>query len=278
MEAGLGKVSSVSTSVGVGRAISVSAETRDFATDLASVEGLAPRLRPSTWSPINLLRLRPSGEHPRPLTGRPLRYAVGGRSKRAMDLLIALPALLLLAPLLGLVALGIRASLGSPILYKQRRVGFAGRSFLCYKFRTMVVDADEVLRRHLESHPQAAREWLETQKLKDDPRVTPLGNLLRKSSIDELPQLFNVLRGDMSCIGPRPVVPGELERYQAYAHEYMAARPGLTGLWQVNGRNRLSYRNRVALDRVYVRRCSLRLDLMILLRTIPAVLRIDETS
>jgi len=213
-----------------------------------------------------------------PLKGRSPAVAVGGRAKRLIDIAIAGSAFLLLAPLLLVVVLCLRLTLGGSVLFTQRRVGFGGRPFHCFKFRTMVLDGDEVLRRHLKADASAAREWAETQKLKNDPRVTRLGRLLRKSSIDELPQLLNVLRGDMSCVGPRPIVAAELERYRASAREYMAARPGLTGLWQVSGRNRLSYRDRVVLDCVYVRRWSLMLDVMILLRTVNALIRWDETS
>ncbi len=268
----------MSANLQVGSIVSVPVEVEGCPADLVSAEGLTPSLRPPLWPPGQLLRLGLPARHGRPAADAPLRGATGGRLKRLMDLSIALTTLLLLAPLLGLAALAIRLTLGGPVLYRQLRVGLGGRTFLCYKFRTMVLDADEVLRRHLESNPEAEAEWLATQKLKNDPRVTPLGHLLRKSSIDELPQLLNVLRGDMSCVGPRPIVVSEIERYGAYAHEYMSARPGLTGLWQVSGRNQLPYRDRVALDRVYVRRWSLALDLMILLRTIPAVLRSDETS
>jgi exopolysaccharide production protein ExoY len=253
--------------------ITVPVEAPD-ANDRALAKSLVETLRTPPWSPLQLLRLGSTTAR----TEQPPHKATGGRAKRAIDLVIAAAALLVMAPLLALVALGVRLLLGGPILYTQRRIGLGGRSFPCYKFRTMVLDADAVLRRHLEDDPEAAREWQATQKLKNDPRVTPFGHLLRKSSIDELPQLFNVLRGDMSCIGPRPVLASELERYSAHASEYQSARPGLTGLWQVSGRNRLSYSDRVALDRFYVRRWSLGLDLMILLRTIPAVMRLDETS
>jgi exopolysaccharide production protein ExoY len=264
----------VSSSLQVERIITVPVEAPEHVTDRALAKSLVETLRIPLWSPFQLLRPRATTAHAQRAPDK----APGGRAKRAIDLVIAGTAVLVMAPLLALVSLGVRLMLGGPVLYTQRRIGLGGRSFPCYKFRTMVLDADAVLRRHLEDDPEAAREWQETQKLKNDPRVTPFGHLLRKSSIDELPQLFNVLRGDMSCIGPRPVLAAELERYSAHANEYRSARPGLTGLWQVSGRNRLSYRDRVALDRLYVRRWSLGLDLVILLRTIPAVMRLDETS
>lgn len=203
---------------------------------------------------------------------------VGGWVKRAMDIPIALLALIVLSPLMLLTALLIKATVGGPVIFGHRRVGLNGDPFYCLKFRTMVRDGDEILARHLADDPEAAREWRETRKLKNDPRVTPLGKVLRSSSIDELPQLINILRGEMSCVGPRPIVADELERYGSHAAEYYKARPGLTGLWQVSGRSELSYPERVALDCAYVRQWSLRNDCMILLKTIPAVIHYERTS
>lgn len=203
---------------------------------------------------------------------------IGGRVKRATDIPIALLALIMLAPLMLLTALLIKVTTGGPVIFGHRRVGLNGNTFCCLKFRTMVQDADTALVHHLACNPDAAREWQETRKLQNDPRITPLGKLLRSSSIDELPQLINVLRGDMSCVGPRPIVAEELERYGTGASEYLKARPGLTGLWQVSGRSSLSYPERVALDCAYVRQWSFRNDVVILLKTIPAVMRYDRTS
>jgi exopolysaccharide production protein ExoY len=203
---------------------------------------------------------------------------IGGTTKRAMDIAICLVAIALLAPFMLLIAVLIRVTMGGPAIFAQQRVGRGGRLFTCYKFRTMVTDADEVLRRHLAANPRAAQEWRETCKLRDDPRVSAFGNILRKASLDELPQIFNVLRGDMSAVGPRPVVPGELANYGSHWRECFAARPGLTGLWQVSGRNSLSYPARVALDRAYARKWSIRLDLAILIRTVPALLSFHETA
>ena len=174
---------------------------------------------------------------------------VGGIAKRAFDIALSIVAIVLLAPLLLGIALLIRATSPGPVFYGHARVGFDGRLFTCWKFRTMVVNSDVVLARHLRDDPAARREWDETFKLRDDPRVLPLGRVLRKLSIDELPQLYNILIGDMSVVGPRPVVRAELQRYGSVARYYIAARPGLTGLWQVSGRNDTSYRLRTVLDR-----------------------------
>lgn len=203
---------------------------------------------------------------------------VGGAIKRAFDILIASTTIFLLLPILLMIASLILLTMGRPILFTQKRIGFNGKSFGCFKFRTMVTDANERLAAHLRSSPEAFRTWNENQKLKNDPRITWLGHFLRKSSLDELPQLFNILRGDMSCIGPRPIIKDELARYGKHADDYVKAKPGLTGMWQVNGRSATSYAFRVKCDRYYVRRWSLFLDLLILVKTVPAVLKIDETS
>jgi exopolysaccharide production protein ExoY len=202
----------------------------------------------------------------------------GGASKRIADICIAAFAILATFPITLMVAALIRLSMGGPVLYSQPRVGHRGREFRCYKFRTMETNADERLAQLLSQNPIAAAEWAEYRKLRHDPRVSRLGRILRKSSLDELPQFFNVLRGDMSCVGPRPVVAAEIPRYGACAREYLAARPGITGLWQVSGRTSVTYDRRISLDRYYVRRWSMRLDMIILLRTIGAVLKHDETA
>lgn len=210
-----------------------------------------------------------SGQPPAPL---------GGRRKRLVDMLVALCALVLASPLMLIVALLIKATAGGPAVYSHVRVGFHGKPFRCYKFRTMVANSEEVLREHLARDPEAARQWQEKRKLQHDPRITPLGMLLRKSSIDELPQLFNVLKGEMSCVGPRPVVADELCRYRSFVGDYLSARPGLTGLWQVTGRSNTDYSSRVALDSRYVRNWSLSTDFVILFRTIFAVIRFDDAA
>ena len=204
---------------------------------------------------------------------------LGGLAKRVLDYIGASVALILLAPLMLIVALLVRIALGRQVIFRQERVGFDGEHFVCFKFRSMVADADEVLRRHLSTNPAAAREWSETQKLKDDPRVGVLGKVLRKTSMDELPQLFNVLRGEMSLVGPRPVLPDELvARYGRYAPAYLQARPGMTGMWQVNGRSSVGYRARIARDRYYARHWSLALDLLLIIKTIPALLNFGHTA
>jgi len=194
------------------------------------------------------------------------RYAEWGL-KRVLDVTIALTALLFLAPLLALIAIALIVQDGYPIHYRHTRIGRNGERFGCLKFRSMVRDADAQLRKLLEESPAARAEWAETQKLRRDPRIHFVGSLLRKSSLDELPQLINVLRGEMSIVGPRPIVAEEMERYQDKLALYLAVRPGVTGLWQVSGRNDVSYDRRVSMDAEYVRSMSLGHDLFIVLKT-----------
>lgn len=190
---------------------------------------------------------------------------------RWMDVSIAAAALLFFFPLMALVAT-ILTLQGGPVLFSHRRVGRGGRHFYCLKFRSMVTDADERLRRLLHDDPEARKEWSENHKLHNDPRVTAFGRFLRRSSIDELPQLLNVLRGDMSIVGPRPIVDDEVSRYGHRFSQYAAVKPGLTGLWQVSGRNDVEYRTRVAMDCLYAKKLRPALYLRIVLATIPAVL------
>jgi exopolysaccharide production protein ExoY len=205
--------------------------------------------------------------------GSPSRVSpLGGVAKRIIDLVFASCALIPFFLLFGLVSATIVLFDGAPILFRHPRIGYGQRPFLCLKFRTMVPDGDEVLRRHLQSSPSAAQEWRETRKLKNDPRVTMVGGVLRKLSLDEFPQLINVLRGDMSVVGPRPIVADEVTMYGADARYYFMARPGLTGPWQVGGRNDEKYEDRVALDRAYVQNWSLWEDISIILKTVPALL------
>jgi exopolysaccharide production protein ExoY len=194
---------------------------------------------------------------------------------RMLDIFLAVSLLVAFAPLMLLIALTIQLQDGGAALFAQERVGRGGRVFRCLKFRSMVLDAEDRLQALLRYDAAARQEWARDQKLRDDPRITPLGRFLRISSLDELPQLWNVLRGDMSLVGPRPIVPGEIVRYGRCFGWYCSVKPGLTGLWQVSGRNGVSYRRRVALDVVYARRRSLALYCVILVRTVPAVLLRD---
>ncbi|HVY88064.1 MAG TPA: sugar transferase [Hyphomonadaceae bacterium] len=192
--------------------------------------------------------------------------------KRAMDLTLALPAVIFIAPLLILIYALLKIFDPGPALFSQLRVGRDGKTFLVYKFRTMRVDSQQRLDQLLASDPKAAAEWAQYQKLRNDPRVTLLGRFLRKSSLDELPQLLNIVRGEMSVIGPRPVTSGEIHRYGPDYAYYVAVRPGVLGLWQVSGRNALTYPERVALDVQYVKTWSIWADVMILVRAVPVVL------
>lgn len=193
------------------------------------------------------------------------------KTKRAMDIVLAGAMILLLSPVMLIVAAFV-ASSGRPILFRQTRIGRDGQPFKLVKFRTMVPDAEARLRQVLQSDPVLQEEWNLTQKLQNDPRITRSGGFLRRSSLDELPQLFNVLAGDMSLVGPRPVIPDELARYGASAPWYTAVKPGVTGLWQVSGRNDTCYVRRVSLDVHYVRSQKLWLDLFILVKTVYVVL------
>jgi exopolysaccharide production protein ExoY len=195
-----------------------------------------------------------------------------------MDIVIASVAIVLLLPLMLAIMALIKVTMGGPVIFCHRRIGFNGRTFHCYKFRTMIKGAEQLLNWHLASDLRAEKEWRDVRKLRDDPRITPLGQILRKSSLDELPQLFNILRGDMSCVGPRPIVAEELSRYGVYSEEYLKARPGLTGLWQVSGRNNLSYDRRITLDCHYVDSWSICTDLVILIKTTFVVSKFEDAS
>jgi exopolysaccharide production protein ExoY len=195
--------------------------------------------------------------------------------KRIADIFLAISGVVLLAPLLIICFVATVIASPGPALFRHKRVGFNGKHFDCFKFRTMVADAPERLRGLLESDPSAAAEWATNRKLKHDPRVTAIGAILRKSSLDELPQLFNVLKGDMSIVGPRPVTDEELERYATSVGAYLACRPGITGLWQVSGRSSTTYDKRVACDTFYARNWSMALDAKIVIVTIPSLLVSD---
>ena len=192
--------------------------------------------------------------------------------KRGGDILFSLLVLALGSPLLLLLAVLVKLSSQGSVFYCQRRIGRGYRGFGCLKFRTMRKDADRVLAQVLASDPELRAEFERDYKLKNDPRITPIGTFLRRSSLDELPQFINVLKGEMSVVGPRPIVWDELERYGRNMDQVLSVRPGLTGLWQVSGRNNLPYETRVKLDLFYARNRSFWLDLGIILRTIGVVL------
>lgn len=193
--------------------------------------------------------------------------------KRLVDLIVATLILPFVLPLI--VVLFVLASLdGGKPYFSHRRVGKGGRIFNCYKIRTMVPDAEDRLKKILSEDPRAAEEWASDFKLRNDPRITGIGRFFRKTSLDELPQLWNVIRGDMSLVGPRPVTEAEIPLYGNDAEFYYSVRPGVTGIWQVSGRNSLSFAERVELDRSYATKLALSSDLRILLMTIPAVLHV----
>lgn len=201
------------------------------------------------------------------------------REKNRFDRLItwlnqlgALILLTLFSPLMAVVAWLIWRKDGNPIFFGHYRVGRDGQMFKCWKFRSMVVNSAEILAELLKNDPAAKAEWDRDQKLTNDPRITPVGAFLRKTSLDELPQLFNVLKGEMRLVGPRPITLGELDRYGEARWHYLNAMPGMTGLWQVSGRSDTTYEERVELDRDYVEQRSLWSDVVILVKTIAVVL------
>jgi exopolysaccharide production protein ExoY len=207
----------------------------------------------------------------------PARKWVGSNcSKRAFDLALLGLSLPFWASILALAACTIRMQGKGSIFFKHKRIGFQGRPFLMWKFRTMLPDSDRVFKEHLETHPEAMEEWLATRKLKNDPRITSLGKFMRRYSIDELPQLINVWLGDMSLVGPRPIADAnEAEQWGRSFAYYQQARPGLTGLWQVSGRSNTSYSERIAYDVLYVKNWSLKLDCFLLAKTVSVVLKGD---
>lgn len=189
--------------------------------------------------------------------------------KRALDVTLSLLGLLVISPLLAGLAILISLDSAGPILYRRPVVGVGGKQFHALKLRTMVVNADQVLR----DHPDLWAEYQKNVKLKNDPRVTRVGRSLRRLSLDELPQLFNVVRGEMSLVGPRMIAPEELPKYGEFGAKRLCVKPGITGLWQVSGRQDVSYKTRIKLDMQYIENWSLWLDFEILLRTLPAVLK-----
>jgi exopolysaccharide production protein ExoY len=227
---------------------------------------LADVLEPEVSGPIGeVVRLRPSAI----VCDRPVQLAV----KRGFDIVGSLVLILLVLPLALVVAFAIAVDSRGPILFVQRRVGRNDVEFSLLKFKTMVRDAEGALADHIASDEELLREWERSRKLRDDPRITRVGGFLRRFSVDELPQVVNVLRGDMSLVGPRPVTRDEMPYFGERVRQILSVRPGLTGLWAVSGRSNVSYEERIELELRYAVGWSLWMDAKILLRTIPAVLR-----
>jgi exopolysaccharide biosynthesis polyprenyl glycosylphosphotransferase len=189
--------------------------------------------------------------------------------KRTLDYALAIPGTILLAPLFLLIAIAIKLDSPGPVIHRRRVIGAGGKEFDAFKFRTMRVDADEYLKRH----PELKREFEETGKIMNDPRITRLGHLLRRTSLDELPQLVNVIRGEMSLVGPRMIIRAEIDKFGKWQHNRMTVKPGITGLWQVSGRSNLTYSERAKLDMYYIRNYTIWQDIKILFNTVGAVLR-----
>lgn len=213
-----------------------------------------------------------SGESPSAgQLGLGLRSPVALFFKRILDIVVAALLLLAALPFAVLIALAIVLDSAGPVFFAHTRIGKGNRTFTLWKFRTMVRNADAALEQHLRENPDLRAEWAKYQKLKEDPRVTRVGRLLRRSSLDELPQLISVLRGEMSMVGPRPIVAEEAAKYGPVFELYLQAKPGLTGLWQSSRRDGTSYRARIALDLKYLRERTLWLDVKVLLKTIRVV-------
>lgn len=214
------------------------------------------------------LRVREDGSVPLVVINKVRLTGVDQVLKLIMDYAITLPAITLLSPIFALIALLVRIDSPGPIIYRRRVMGMNGKEFDAFKFRTMDVRSDEIL----QANPELMREYLQNFKIKDDPRITRVGKWLRKTSLDELPQLINVLRGEMSLIGPRMITPQELEKYNQWGINLTTVKPGITGLWQVRGRSDVSYEERVRMDMYYIRNWTIWIDFQLLLQTIPAVL------
>ena len=192
--------------------------------------------------------------------------------KFAFDWCLTLVGTICIAPIFAVISIWIYIDSPGPVIFKHRRVGKDGKEFDCYKFRSMCVDADQKLKELLDGNPKARKEWEKDFKLKEDPRITKSGAFLRKTSLDELPQIFNVLKGEMSLVGPRPIIRAEVPRYGKYISDYYMVRPGITGLWQTSGRNDIDYNERIQMDTWYVRNWNIWFDIVLLWRTFKAVL------
>ena len=238
-------------------------------------DGSSPELTADAVSFNDVVLPRPQSEVWEAPIRSPARHTHRHRKfsafKRVLDIVGSVAIGLAFSPLILIIAVRMGIEEG-PILFRHRRVGQDGKLFECLKFRTMVPNAEQTLRELLDRDAVARAEWLRDHKLRHDPRVTRLGRFLRKTSLDELPQLWNVIRGEMSLVGPRPIVKDEMLRYGRYLRTYLAAKPGITGLWQVMGRNDTDYRRRVVMDTYYVRKQTLLMDIQILLRTVKVVL------
>jgi lipopolysaccharide/colanic/teichoic acid biosynthesis glycosyltransferase len=236
-------------------------------------------MRPASANAPRHARLATSRVEPRRISPDPYCLTFVQRTtKRSVDISGALAFFVFLGPLYLLVATAVLIAMGRPVHYWQMRVGQNGRPFRCYKFRSMVKGSDELLKRHLAQDAAARTRWEQFQKLEDDPRITRLGRVIRRMSLDELPQFYNVLKGDMSLVGPRPCMIRQRTLYGSSWVHYCQMRPGITGLWQVSGRNRLPYAERVTLDARYAAEWSLGLDARILLRTVWVVVSGDGSS
>ena len=219
-------------------------------------------------------RPRIGSQTTRPAPSTFFRYRV---IKRVGDILLVTISSPIVLLVLGVIAAAVKLSSPGPVFYSHRRIRKGGSFFSMWKFRTMCINSTEVLEDHLARHPEARAEWNKTHKLRNDPRITRIGNFLRRYSLDELPQFWNVLAGQMSLVGPRPIVAAEVEKYGDCFDCYCRVKPGLTGLWQVSGRSTVSYEKRISLDCEYVKRWSLMRDVWILLKTFSSVLKQDGT-
>lgn len=192
-------------------------------------------------------------------------------SKRLLDLVIVIVGGLCLLPVLIVLAIAVKLTSPGSVFYSQIRLGRHGRKFRAWKFRSMIPKGDHILQQYLAEHPELIADWLKDHKLRNDPRVTPIGKMLRKTSLDELPQLWNVLVGEMSLVGPRPILEREIHKYGPSIDLYFTVKPGMTGLWQVSGRNNTTFEERVKFDQDYIRNWSVWLDLVILAKTVKTV-------
>ena len=206
------------------------------------------------------------------LVGRRTRKIIYKIIKRVFDIITSFLAIIILSPVFLLILILIKIDSKGPVIYKHKRIGKNGKYIYLYKFRTMFVDADKRLKKLLKN-PKIKKEWEENFKLDNDPRITKIGNILRKTSLDELPQLFNILKGDMSLVGPRPVIDGEIEKYGDNKDKFLSVLPGLTGWWACNGRSDIDYEERKKLELYYVEHCSIFLDFKCILKTVIVVFK-----